>query len=211
MKVLFLVLIVCLIIPATAYSQIADLNKVSASSPTPIQTPVSTQCLDFNQDRICESIVLANGTIIKNPDLPVTEPVINNNTNSNSTVAKPLNSAATGPCSGGVEYRLGTEVFCTPEEYKEASQIQYEQQEEEREEECEQSAACQALFNDEGPGEPWNEPGEGERNDNDEDEDLPQEGGCQEEDDYCDRDENCQSPRVDCIDDRGFDEDDYDG
>jgi hypothetical protein len=68
-------------IPATAYSQIADLDNAL----TPTQTPMSTQCLDFNQDRICESIVLVNGTIIKNPDLPVTEPILNNNTNSNST------------------------------------------------------------------------------------------------------------------------------
>jgi hypothetical protein len=47
-------------------------------------------------------------------------------------------------------------------------------------------------------------------NDNDSD-DLPQEGGCQREDDYCDADEGCRSESVDCIDDRGFDEDDYDG
>ena len=40
---------------------------------------MSTQCLDFNQDGNCESIVLVNGTIIKNPDLTVTAPVINNN------------------------------------------------------------------------------------------------------------------------------------
>ena len=40
---------------------------------------MSTQCLDFNQDGICESIVLVNGTIIKNPGLPVTDPIINNN------------------------------------------------------------------------------------------------------------------------------------
>ena len=41
--------------------------------------------------------------------------------------------------------------------------------------------------------------------------DLLQDGGCQGEDDYCDADENCRSERVDCIDDRNFDEDDYDG
>jgi hypothetical protein len=49
-----------------------------------------------------------------------------------------------------------------------------------------------------------------DNNDNDSD-DLPQEGGCQEFDDYCDRDEGCHREDVDCIDDRGFDEDDYDG
>jgi hypothetical protein len=35
--------------------------------------------------------------------------------------------------------------------------------------------------------------------------------GCQPEDDYCDYDENCDWTSVDCIDDRGFDEDDYNG
>ena len=34
---------------------------------------------------------------------------------------------------------------------------------------------------------------------------------CQGEDDYCDADEGCRSDDVDCIDDRNFDEDDYDG
>jgi hypothetical protein len=47
--------------------------------------------------------------------------------------------------------------------------------------------------------------------DADSSDDLPQEGGCQEEDDYCDADEGCRSDDVDCIDDRGFDEDDYNG
>jgi hypothetical protein len=28
---------------------------------------------------------------------------------------------------------------------------------------------------------------------------------------FCDADEGCQSDDVDCIDDRGFDEDDYNG
>ena len=37
------------------------------------------------------------------------------------------------------------------------------------------------------------------------------EGGCQEHDDYCDADEGCRSESVDCIDDRGFDKDDYNG
>lgn len=32
---------------------------------------------------------------------------------------------------------------------------------------------------------------------------------CQSQDDFCDNDEGCES--VDCIDDRGFDEDDYNG
>lgn len=45
----------------------------------------------------------------------------------------------------------------------------------------------------------------------DDNDDLPQDGGCQGEDDYCDRDEGCRSESVDCIDDRNFDEDDYNG
>ena len=40
---------------------------------------------------------------------------------------------------------------------------------------------------------------------------LPEDGGCQGSDDYCDRDEGCRSESVDCIDDRNFDEDDYNG
>ena len=40
--------------PSAAYSQVAELNNISTS----------TQCLDFNQDGICESIVLVNGTVI---------------------------------------------------------------------------------------------------------------------------------------------------
>ena len=32
---------------------------------------------------------------------------------------------------------------------------------------------------------------------------------CQSQDDFCDNDKGCES--VDCIDDRGFDEDDYNG
>jgi hypothetical protein len=48
-------------------------------------------------------------------------------------------------------------------------------------------------------------------NENGNSDDLLQEGGCQLEDDYCDRDEDCHLRSVDCIDDRGFDEDDYGG
>jgi hypothetical protein len=65
--------------PSAAYSQVAELNNISTSTQTQTQTPVSTQCLDFNQDGICESIVLVNGTVIKNPDVPVIAPTINGN------------------------------------------------------------------------------------------------------------------------------------
>ena len=73
--------------PATAYSQVGELNNISTSTQTQTQTPVSTQCLDFNQDGICESIVLANGTIINNPDVPVISPTINGNNITNLTAA----------------------------------------------------------------------------------------------------------------------------
>jgi hypothetical protein len=48
-------------------------------------------------------------------------------------------------------------------------------------------------------------------NDEGADDSLPEDGGCQEHDDYCDKDEGCRSEKVDCIDDRNFDEDDYAG
>jgi hypothetical protein len=65
---------------------IAPIGDVYGQTPTPKtqpqlnlgQTPTldrlnlensqSAQCLDFNQDKICEYIVLANGTMIKNPN-----------------------------------------------------------------------------------------------------------------------------------------------
>ena len=34
---------------------------------------------------------------------------------------------------------------------------------------------------------------------------------CQSNDDFCDNSDGCESESVDCIDDRGFDEDDYNG
>jgi hypothetical protein len=53
--------------------------------------------------------------------------------------------------------------------------------------------------------------GEDDEDTSGDEEEPPQEGGCQEEDDFCDSDEGCRSDSVDCIDDRGFDEDDYNG
>ena len=112
--------------PSAAYSQVAELNNISTS----------TQCLDFNQDGICESIVLVNGTVINNPDVPVIAPTINGNNITNSTAA----TATVGvevdenyPCGGGVEYKLDGEIFCTPEEYEDARKIQYEQEQGEKE------------------------------------------------------------------------------
>ena len=123
--------------PATAYSQVAELNNISTSTQKQTQTPVSTQCLDFNQDGICESIVLFNGTIINNPDVPVIARTINGNNITNSTAA----TATVGvevdendPCSEGVEYKLDGEIFCTPEQYEDARKIQYEQEQEDEDE-----------------------------------------------------------------------------
>jgi hypothetical protein len=58
--------LISMLIPSHAYGQIAALQPM----PAPIQTQtqmVYTQCIDFNMDRICEYIVLANGTTIANP------------------------------------------------------------------------------------------------------------------------------------------------
>jgi hypothetical protein len=63
----------------------------------------------------------------------------------------------------------------------------------------------------EGDDEPYDDGNNNGDNGDDGSDDLPQEGGCQEEDDFCDADEGCRSESVDCIDDRNFDEDDYDG
>jgi hypothetical protein len=52
---------------------------------------------------------------------------------------------------------------------------------------------------------------EGSSDNGNDSDDLPQDGGCQGSDDYCDSDDGCRSESVDCIDDRGFDEDDYNG
>jgi hypothetical protein len=41
--------------------------QVAESTPTPTPTMIPTQCIDFNQDRICEYVVLASGTMVDNP------------------------------------------------------------------------------------------------------------------------------------------------
>lgn len=58
--------LVSMLVPSYAYGQVAALQPM----PTPIQTQsqmVYTQCIDFNTDKVCEYIVLANGTTIANP------------------------------------------------------------------------------------------------------------------------------------------------
>jgi hypothetical protein len=53
------------ILPQTSFGQIPTPDKLNLDDgPTP-------QCLDFNQDNVCESLLLANGTMIKNPNNPI--------------------------------------------------------------------------------------------------------------------------------------------
>jgi hypothetical protein len=60
---LIFVPIVLMMIPS-AFAQ----AQIAALTPTPQPVPmIYTQCIDFNQDRICEYVVLANGTMIANP------------------------------------------------------------------------------------------------------------------------------------------------
>jgi hypothetical protein len=91
--------------------------------------------LGLNQDKICESIVLVNGTIIKNPDLPpssvsmngpsskltlttnMTAPMANQNTTITNTTAE----SNSGPCHNGASgFILEGHVYCKFSEYKKA-------------------------------------------------------------------------------------------
>jgi hypothetical protein len=67
--------------PQYGFSQIPTLDKLN------LEAGQSPQCLDFNQDKICEYIVLLNGTMVKNPDATGSQSL-------SSFVAK--NSDATG-------------------------------------------------------------------------------------------------------------------
>jgi hypothetical protein len=153
---LLITVVLSVIVPASAYGQTTVLN----SNATP------NQCLDFNSDKICEYIILANGTQVANPI--------------NTTVPEP--DLVLEQCNGS--WAKGDDsINCGGEIYRLDS------------------------------GDEDNDSNDNDNdsnNDNDSD-DLPQDGGCQEQDDYCDADEGCRSESVDCIDDRGFDEDDYDG
>lgn len=53
------------ILPQAGFGQISPLNRPNLDNS---QLP---QCVDFNQDKICESIILANGTSVANPNLAV--------------------------------------------------------------------------------------------------------------------------------------------
>ena len=51
--------LVSMLVPVFAYAQ-----SQTDTSPTQTSQP---QCLDFNQDKICEYVVLVNGTMVANP------------------------------------------------------------------------------------------------------------------------------------------------
>jgi hypothetical protein len=55
------------ILPQISIGQIPTLDKLNLDS---CQSP---QCLDFNQDRICDFIVLTNETMVENPSLQSTQ------------------------------------------------------------------------------------------------------------------------------------------
>jgi hypothetical protein len=56
------ILLTLTIIPQPSVGQIPTLDKLN------LESNEAPQCLDFNQDKICEYIVLINGTTVKNPD-----------------------------------------------------------------------------------------------------------------------------------------------
>jgi|SRR5215207_1990636 len=58
-----LLAVLCLaILPQVSFGQTPTLDNLHLGSNQP-----QPQCLDFNQDRVCEFIVLANGTMVDNP------------------------------------------------------------------------------------------------------------------------------------------------
>lgn len=72
MKALLLIFVaLSLVIPSAAFAQ----PQIAALSPTQTPQPTLTlqmaQCVDFNSDKICEFVVLANGTMIANPAVQV--------------------------------------------------------------------------------------------------------------------------------------------
>jgi hypothetical protein len=73
-------------LPQATFGQIPTLDKLNLDSS---QSP---QCLDFNQDKICEFIVLANGTMVENPSLQTTQ--------LEKTVSEPTPKPLQGKCLG---------------------------------------------------------------------------------------------------------------
>jgi hypothetical protein len=273
------ILISLTILPQLGFGQTPTLDKLSLENSQP------PQCLDFNQDTICEFIVLANGTMVKNPsligqtaptptqtptlDVTVTTPEMSrqpypqstdscdvpttkyipflglacSSSNSNNIVPAPAPAPAPaprlqaqivdeeaasidigsdsgrppsnnpycdvvrgtdykGPCFDRLDYSESTGLYPC----RDGSNVEDWR-------DCPDGPEAQASSNVDDDDEIDNDnDGLDDRERNDEiGEDLPQEGGCQGEDDFCDEDEGCQSDDVDCIDDREFDEDDYNG
>jgi hypothetical protein len=56
------------ILSKVSFGQIPTLDKLNLDS------NLSPQCLDFNQDKICELVVLANGTMVESPNTVKIEP-----------------------------------------------------------------------------------------------------------------------------------------
>ena len=75
------------IIMLAIISMTAPLFSYAQSPPAglPTRTP-QPQCLDFDQDKICEYVVLANGTMIANPSV-LDATMINSFTESQKTLA----------------------------------------------------------------------------------------------------------------------------
>jgi hypothetical protein len=90
------------ILPQSGFGQIPTLDKLNLDSN---QSP---QCLDFNQDKICEFIVLANGTMVENPNIvEQTTQVTNSNPDPTPTPA-PVKAPVKGKCLG----MANTGYFC---------------------------------------------------------------------------------------------------
>jgi hypothetical protein len=62
-SVLLLVILSLAILPQVSFGQTPTLDNLHLSSNEP-----QPQCLDFNQDRVCEFVVFTNGTMVENPD-----------------------------------------------------------------------------------------------------------------------------------------------
>jgi hypothetical protein len=191
-------------IPVTAYSQISEPNNVS----TPPQVQ-STQCLDFNQDGICEYIILANGTQLENPK------------------QKQVEQVEIRPGEKLWQRELDGKIYTDITAYRHALEAKEEAEAEEFDEKWDEDDDSNNNDND-------NDDKGDEDSDDGEDEDIVycegqrvpdgadscydqydfEEGdgsGCDDNDDYCNEEDECGRSDVDCIDDRGFDEDDYNG
>ena len=79
-----------------SFGQIPTLDKLN------LEGNLSPQCLDFNQDGICEYMLLANGTMVKNPDISSSSGSSAGSPNLNSFVAGlPQQTSQTyGKCMG---------------------------------------------------------------------------------------------------------------